>query len=162
MDDRYLEELDTVKLSTTKVVGAWGGYVVAQPDSSRCPVPRTSPIDFHPAQHHGRSKPTLSKDLSEAEVRERPSQKIPNIICLHRQSDFPRRTGSHYAPVAGQLTYCDDCIQTDLLKKGHFLPRLIELAKWVKDDDGQTKDSTPTDFRSRSQVPKLSLFRPIN
>ncbi|KAH9963490.1 hypothetical protein BGW80DRAFT_1255386 [Lactifluus volemus] len=40
-------------------------------------------------------------------------------------------------------------------QQGHFLPRLIELAKWVWDDDGQTKDSTPTDFQTRSRPQTL-------
>jgi hypothetical protein len=99
-----------------------------------------------------KSKPTLSK--SEAEVRERPSQKIPNIICPIDNRTL--RVAVKNASVAGRLTYCDDYIPDRFAEQGHFLPSLVELAKWVRDDDGQTKDSTPIDFQSRSHVPKVS------
>ncbi|KAH9963975.1 hypothetical protein BGW80DRAFT_1563442 [Lactifluus volemus] len=77
--------------------------------------------------------PTPLHDLSEAEVREPPSQKIPNII----DNRTFRVALARFA------------------QQGHFLRRLIELAKWVWDDDGQTKDSTPTEFQTRSRPQTL-------
>jgi hypothetical protein len=116
---------------------------------------------------------------SEAKVGERPSQD-PTIVCpIVFQS---KRLGAGQ-PASG---YCEDCIQTHFLNKDIFCPNCepkvtspdklridkpmykkvinystkeIDLRsgrRWK--NDGHTKDSTPADFRSRSQVPNTLYF----
>ena len=108
---------------------------------------------------------------SEAKVGERPSQG-PTIVCpIVFQS---KRLG------AGQLAYCEDCIQTDFLNKDIFCPNCeskVTSPDKLRIDKPMHKKVIRSEFRRKkmttegfhpSRLPesvsgaKLSLFHPIN